>query len=122
MAPILQRTVGVVEDDTDFRRALQRLLTVRGYAVKPYSSGEALLEDPHRELSCIIIDINLGGMTGIELQQQLTASGSAIPVIFMTAFDSSLVKQQAISAGCVSYLLKPFSALQLFEAIRQIDG
>ena len=123
MAPIKQRTVGVVDDDPNLRRAVQRLLTAYGCVVKLYGSGEEFFLDPGRgELSCIIVDINLGGMTGIELRQQLTASGSTVPVIFMTAFDSPHVKQLARNTGCVSYLLKPFSASLLFEAIEKANG
>ena len=80
------RTVAVVEDDPSMRRSVERLLNAHGFATEGYASAEAFLgRTSGSQAVCVILDIHLDGMTGIELRRQLTVSGSALPVIFMTA-------------------------------------
>jgi FixJ family two-component response regulator len=115
-----QRIVAVIDNDSSLLKALNRLLTAHGYVVHPFSSAEGfLLSDTPRKASCLVLDIHLDGMSGLELRRELTRTGSAIPVIFMTAYDSVVSEQQARELGCVAYLLKPFSAAVLVEAIEQ---
>jgi FixJ family two-component response regulator len=77
-----------------------------------------LLEnDGARGARCLLLDIHLGGISGIELQRRLAASGSKCPVIFMTALDDEATRNEAIEAGCIAYLRKPFASQVLLDAL-----
>jgi DNA-binding response OmpR family regulator len=79
------------------------------------------LDDVARcEVDCLLLDIHLGGISGIDLKRNLTSSGSDLPVIFMTAIDAEATRQEAFSVGCVAYLRKPFLAKLLIDAIESI--
>jgi FixJ family two-component response regulator len=111
-------TVVVVEDDDLMSRAIQRLLTAHGFAARCFSSAEAFLDRGiHNNAICMLLDIRLGGMSGVELQRNLRASGCRLPVVFVTAFDSESTRREALEAGCSAYLPKPFSASALIDAI-----
>jgi FixJ family two-component response regulator len=117
------KVVGVVENDPGMLKALERLLTAHGFVVKPYVSAEAFLAGAIKsEMTCLVLDIDLGGMSGIELRRQLAASGCMPPVIFVTAFDIPATRQEAMDAGCVAYLLKPFPSSLLVAAIDKASG
>lgn len=108
----------VVDDNPGFLKSVTRLLTVHGFATRTFSSAEALLEsDGARDATCLLLDIHLGGMSGIELQRRLTASGTAYPIIFMTAIDDEATRKEAMSGGCIAYLRKPFAPHLLLDAI-----
>jgi FixJ family two-component response regulator len=112
--------VAVVDDDPSMLRAAGDLLAARGYAAKVFASAEEFLDSGAAiQVDCLLLDINLGGMSGIELRSRLTATGSRLPVIFMTALDDEALPGQAITAGCVACLRKPFPARQLFDAIEK---
>ena len=97
--------VAVVDDDESFARALGRLLRASGFEVVLHPSAEAFLRaDPLRRPDCLVLDIHLGGMSGLELQQQLAALGSTLPIIFVTAHDEPELRRQAEKAGCVAVL------------------
>jgi FixJ family two-component response regulator len=118
-----RKVVGVVENDPGMLKALERLLTAHGFVVEPYVSAEAFLAGAiQNEMTCLVLDIDLGGMSGIELRRQLAASGCTLPVIFVTAFDSPATRQEAMDVGCVAYLLKPFPSSLLFAAIGKASG
>ena len=86
----------------------------------PISRGEAFLEDAeHGRANCILLDIQLGGMSGFELQNRLTASGSTTPVIFITAHDDAEIREQARQTKCVAYLRKTDPGDAVLEAIRR---
>ena len=110
-----EKIVAIVEDDAGMSRGIERLLQAHGFATETYSSAEEFLEANSGQASCFIIDIHLGGMTGIELRRRL--GGAAQRVIFITASDRELDRKEALSAGCVAYLCKPFSAESLLAAI-----
>jgi FixJ family two-component response regulator len=113
------KVVGVVDNDPGMLKALERLLTANGFVAEPYVSAEAFLDSATEdELSCLVLDIHLGGMSGIQLRRQLSASGWKLPVIFVTAFDCPSTQREALGAGCVAYLLKPFPASSLIDAIQ----
>lgn len=117
------RVVAIVEDDASMLKGLQRLLRAHGIATEVYTSAEAFLERAAAsEAGCLVVDINLGGISGIELQRRLAAAGSRVPIIFMTAVDSEVVEREAIEVGCVAYLRKPFTARQLMVAIDNTVG
>jgi FixJ family two-component response regulator len=112
--------IAVVDDDASVLKGIERLLGAYGFATKVFASAEAFLDlNATGDVDCLLIDIHLGGMSGIELRQYLTASGCKLPVIFMTAFDDEATRMQAQSAGCVAFLHKPFVANLLIGAIEQ---
>src|ERR1019366_5948193 len=83
-----------------------------------YASTEAFLAaPPHPPLDCLVLDIQLGGMSGLELQQRLREQGDPTPVIFVTAHDAPEVRDEAVQAGCVAYLRKPVASRALLEAV-----
>ena len=113
--------VAVVDDDPRMRRAAEHLLDASGFATELFGSAEEFLDrGAATQFDCLLLDIELGGMSGIALRRQLTASGSKLPVIFMTALDDAEIHQQAIMAGCIAYLHKPFTVRQLMDAIEKI--
>jgi FixJ family two-component response regulator len=108
----------VVDDDPGFLKSVARLLSVHGFDVRTFVSAEALLDsDAVRTATCMLLDIDLGGISGIELRRRLAASGSRCPVIFMTAIDDDATRNEAMAAGCVAYLKKPFAPQLLLDAI-----
>lgn len=74
------------------------------------------------DLACIILDIQLGGITGIDVSRRLIAEGSIVPTVFMTAHDSAAFRKMAIDVGCAGYLQKPFSGSELIEIIRKVTN
>jgi len=116
--PKLQRLVAIVDDDPGMQRSLSDLLGARGFGTSVFSSAEDwLARGASIHADCMLVDVYLGGMTGIELQRRLRASGSTVPVIFMTAHYDEATRSRALAAGGVSILCKPFPAMQLIEAI-----
>ena len=112
--------VAVVDDDESLCRSLGRFL--RAAQIQPiiYASAEAFLADmKHPKFDCLLFDIQLGGMSGLELNEKLAAAGSTTPVVFITAHDEPELRQQAQSAGCVAYLKKTDSAETLLAAIHR---
>jgi FixJ family two-component response regulator len=113
-----RKLVVVVDDDKSMLKGLERLLNASGFDTEVFCSAEAFLaRKAAREAACLVLDIHLGGMSGIELRRRLAASGSAVPVIFMTAFDDEGTHDEAAEAGCVACLRKPFPARLLIGAI-----
>jgi FixJ family two-component response regulator len=119
MDMMAQRTVViVVDDDPGLLKSVARLLAHHGIESRTFASAEALLEsDSVRTATCLLLDIHLGGISGIELRRRLAASGSKWPVIFMTANDDEVTRSQAMDAGCIAYLQKPFAQHVLLNAI-----
>ena len=113
-----RRGVIIVDDDSGFLNSLVRLLAAHGFDCRTFSSAEALLDsDAAVTANPILVDIHLGGISGIELRRRLLASGSKCPVIFMTAIDDDATRKEAINAGCVAYLKKPFAPHLLLDAL-----
>lgn len=101
-------------------RAAGDLLDAHGFTTVAFSSAEEFLaHSAGRGVDCLLLDIGLGGMSGIELRRQLKASGSILPIIFMTGLDDDAIEQQALKAGCVAFLRKPFSKGALIDAIKK---
>jgi FixJ family two-component response regulator len=89
-----------------------------GFAVETFASAEEFLgSDRLDKTSCLILDVHMPGMNGLELQQRLVASGSVIPIIFITAFADDSARSQALKAGAVGYLAKPFDDKELLNCI-----
>lgn len=115
-----QQVVAVVEDDPGMLQSIERLLKAYNFQTATFASAEAFLDGPAASAAtCLVLDIHLGGMTGIELRRRLAASGSDLPVIFISAVDDEAVHEMAMQAGCVAYLRKPFLGKVLIGAINK---
>jgi FixJ family two-component response regulator len=115
-----QVTVAILDDDPSMLRATKELLEAYGVSTLLFSSAEEFLDsDAVAKVDCLLLDIQLDGVCGIELRNQLNASGLALPIIFMTGLDSEIIHAHALQAGCVAYLRKPFLARELFEGIER---
>jgi FixJ family two-component response regulator len=112
--------IGVVDDSEPVREALDSRLRAEGFRVATFTSAEAFLAfDAAHEVSSLILDIGLPGMSGLELQAHLTRNGLRIPIVFMTAREDygGRLRAQAINAGAVDFLHKPFAVEDLIRAI-----
>ncbi len=112
-------TVYVVDDDPSIRRALERLLRSAGFSALTFASAEAFLQStvPSGK-GCLILDIRLPGINGLELQEELASRRAMNPVIFMTAHDNRQWQEKAKETGAVAYLKKPFLEQEFLDAIR----
>jgi FixJ family two-component response regulator len=110
--------VSVVDDDESVRESLPDLLIELGYSVRAFSSAEEFLaSDCVGETRCLILDIAMPGMTGPDLQQELTVRRQEIPIVFITAQADEIVRSCSLEQGAVACLFKPFSDTVLFEAL-----
>jgi FixJ family two-component response regulator len=119
--------ISIVDDDGVVREATADLVSSLGYKTQTFASGEAFLESGQLEqTSCLITDIQMPGLNGLELQSRLLADGYRIPVIFITAFPTASAQQRAMSAGAVAFLSKPFEEISLVQslaaALAQCEG
>ena len=116
-------TVYVIDDDDAIRRALKRLLRSVGYHALTFASAEEFLEfAPEPDEGCLVLDIQLPGMTGLDLREKLASRGAEYSVIIMTAYDNPQWRERAEKAGVVAYLKKPFHEKPLIDAIRLACG
>lgn len=109
----------VVDDDRSFRKAVSRLLQTAGYEVVSYESAQQLLEHLPQDdrPSCILLDVQIPGLSGPELQNRLSAAGSILPIVFLTGHGDIPTSVQAIKAGAEDFLTKPVSKEALLDAI-----
>jgi len=115
--------VAVVDDDESVRRSFSRLLRSAGFHPVTYASAEALLKDAKRpRFDCLLLDIQLGGMSGLELSRRLAAVKDSTPVIFITAHDEPEVRSQALATGCAAFFRKTDPGEQVLAAIRRAAG
>jgi len=118
--PAPQKIVAVVDDDSSMLGATRDLLEVHGFVTRIFASAEEFLDSgASAQVDWLLLDIHLGGISGIELRRQLTATISTLPVIFMTALDDEHTRAEAHSAGCVAFLRKPYSKRELIDAIEK---
>jgi len=111
--------VAVVDDDESLRHATQNLLEAAGFSTIAFDGPQRFLESPRRrEFSCLVTDMRMPGMSGLELFQQLVTSDNAIPTVLITAYPDETVRSTARKAGIRCYLSKPFSPQQLCECVR----
>jgi FixJ family two-component response regulator len=110
--------VAVVDDEEPVRTALARLLRLAHYEVSLFPSGEAFLESlDNQRPDCVILDINLPGLSGLDVQRRLRSVAILIPAICITSGEDALLLRQALDAGAVDLLRKPFSNRELLDAI-----
>lgn len=116
-------TIAVVDDDAAMRKALGRLLRLVGFEVATYSSAEEFLARGSSDRpGCLILDIHLEGMSGLELRENLAKTGGPIPVVFITAHDDAPTEASLREAPDVPCLRKPFDETLLFDAIGRVTG
>ncbi|MCW5736355.1 MAG: response regulator [Enhydrobacter sp.] len=113
-------TVAVVDDDEAVREALGNLLMSMGLEVQSFGSAEDFLASPHRNsVACLVSDVQLPGMSGLELQRLIVSEGNAPPIILITAFSRDHVRRQAEQQGAVALLAKPFDGRRMVECIHR---
>jgi FixJ family two-component response regulator len=110
--------IAVVDDDESIRRTTTFLIESFGFRAAAFESAEDFLKSFQlHDTSCLIVDIQMPGMSGLQLQSELAAAGVGIPIIFVTAYDNKTLRQQAMQAGAVAFLGKPFNDQELLESI-----
>jgi FixJ family two-component response regulator len=115
--------IAVVDDDASIRAAIDRLLRSRGYAVRKFASAEDFLRSAELNGTlCVITDVRMPVMGGIELQAILRAQGCTVPFIFITAFPEDVVRTQAMNGGATCFLTKPFDAPTLIKYVEIASG
>jgi FixJ family two-component response regulator len=110
--------ISIVDDDEAVREATKGLVRSLGYAASTFASaGEFLASDRLQDTSCLITDLNMPGMSGVELQDRLIADGCRVPIIFITAFPDERVRARAMNAGAVCFMSKPYSQDRLIGCL-----
>jgi FixJ family two-component response regulator len=112
--------VYLVDDDASFRRSTERLIGSAGFKVAPFSSSRDFLRSKRSEgPSCLVLDVQLPGLSGLDLQRELTRRHSSIPIIFITGHGDIPMSVRAIKGGAVEFLTKPFRQRDLLDAVEQ---
>ncbi len=110
--------IAVVDDDESVRESLPDLIREFGFAVQAFSSAEAFLASAVSDTNCVLLDLGMPGMSGLELQQELLRRRQAIPIVFITAQVDEIMRSQLLARGAVECLFKPFSDTALATAIQ----
>jgi FixJ family two-component response regulator len=116
---MLKRTlVSIVEDDQPFRESMRKLMSVLGYTVEAFASPASFLASPVlADTACLVADVHMPGMTGLELHRHLVDAGHRIPTILVTAYPDEMTRKKALKDGVVCYLSKPVDDEQLEHCI-----
>jgi FixJ family two-component response regulator len=110
--------ISIVDDDDSLRNSLNNLLRSVGYRLADFPSAEEFLNSSQlHETACLILDVRMPGMSGLDLQRHLVANNSRIPIIFITSHGDDDARARALAAGAVAFLYKPFREEALLEAI-----
>jgi FixJ family two-component response regulator len=110
--------ISVIDDDGSVRAATNNLLSSHGYLVHTFASAEEFLESALlKGSSCIIADVQMAGMSGLDLLTHIRAQGNAAPFIFITAFPEDSVRARALKAGAICFLAKPFAGIELVNCV-----
>jgi|SRR5450631_2845530 FixJ family two-component response regulator len=113
--------VAVVDDDENLCRSFARFLRAAGMRPVTYASAEAFLADAKRpRFDCLVLDLQLPGMSGLELQEKLNNEGSGAPILFITAYDDVRSREQAYARGCAGYFRKSDSGREVLNAIKSV--
>ncbi|MBT8039485.1 MAG: response regulator transcription factor [Xanthomonadales bacterium] len=116
----MKQTVFIIDDDASIRKSLGRLLRASDLVTEDFPSAERYLERaPYDGVGCILLDVNMPGISGIELQTQLMDSGRDLPIIFLTGYGNISMSVNAMKRGALDFLTKPVSEDQLLPAVRQ---
>ena len=115
------RYVAVVDDDASLSRSLSRLLRLSGFQAITFESAEQFLADPLRNhFGCLLVDVQLGGMTGIEMHEKLLGEGNRTPVIYITAFDDPRAQADAARLGSAGFFRKTDAGQSILDAVRKV--
>jgi FixJ family two-component response regulator len=110
--------IAIVDDDSSVREAATTLVRSLGYATATFASAEEFLKSGHLpDTTCLITDVQMPGMSGVDLQDHLMANGNSTPVIFVTAYPEASLRARALNAGAFGFLSKPFSEESLIECL-----
>ena len=113
--------ISIVDDDESVREAMQGLMKSLGFPVEAFASAEEFLaSDSRNHAVCLITDVQMPGLTGLELHDRLVRSGRPVPTIMITAYPDERARARALQAGVVCYLVKPFNESDLLACIRSI--
>jgi FixJ family two-component response regulator len=113
-----EHVIAVVDDDSNVRKALARLLSVLGYRVELFASADDfLIAAPASRAACVLLDIQLGAMSGLDLARRLASAGLGFPIIFMTGSTDDGIRRQCMDLPCVAFLPKPVTEARLMDAI-----
>jgi FixJ family two-component response regulator len=119
--PLGNPYVAVVDDDENLRRSFARLLRAAGMRPIGYASAEAFLADTNRpRFDCVVLDVQLPGISGLQLQEQLMGEGAETEILFITAFDDLASREVAFTRGCAGYFRKSDSGKEVLDAIKSV--
>jgi len=112
--------IAIVDDDEPLREALGSVLKAAGFSIDTFASAEEFLDSPHRDkIACLILDVRLPGMSGVELQRRLIEAKSPLPIIFVTAHGDASLRELVMEAGAAGFLNKPVRSDALLKEIRR---
>ncbi|MGY4434871.1 FixJ family two-component response regulator [Bradyrhizobium sp. F1.13.1] len=110
--------ISVIDDDAAVRAAIDNLLSSEGYLVRTFASAEDFLQSPQlHDCACVVADVQMTGMSGVELLNHMRAQGHSTPFVFITAFPEDRVRDKARKAGAIGFLAKPFTARDLIKHV-----
>jgi FixJ family two-component response regulator len=119
-------TIAIIDDDESIRRALRRFVTLLGFSVETFATAEEFLDSPfgarsqtEESFRCLILDVHLPGMSGLDLQEHLKAEGRDLAIVFITAYPNDRVRSKALQAGAIAFLHKPFDDQALVDAVNK---
>ena len=111
--------IAVVDDDASLRRSVCNLLRSRGFTAEAFASAEEFLSSTRREMAgCLVLDLQMSGMSGLDLLHHLRAAGASIPIVVLTAHGDEGTRQRCLEAGAAAFLVKPFRADVLLAELR----
>jgi FixJ family two-component response regulator len=117
------QVVSIIDDDASVRAGIESLVMSIGFVACVFDSAEAFLRSSRLgETSCLITDVQMPGMSGLELQSQLISRGLRLPIIFITGFPEQSARERALNAGALAYLEKPFDGGAMTSLLRQVLG
>ena len=112
--------ISIVDDDESVRTALKSLIDSVGFRAEVFGSGEEFLKSPYvAQTDCLIADVRMPGMSGLELQERLNAAGSSVPIVFISAHEDKEARARGLRDGAIAFLQKPFSEDSLLGAISE---
>jgi FixJ family two-component response regulator len=121
--PNRRALIAIVDDDEDVREAIRELMRAIGFAAETFSSADVFLRSAHvSRTACLIADVNMPGMSGLDLYQRLSELGIPIPTILITAYPMEQTRSLALAAGVIKYLTKPFDEADLIDGVHTALG